>query len=965
MKKISWILAFVIVIQSIFVIQIPASAWAWETDGMYQVPSYDAAIVKDGSINVDAVLDYGYLSSTKITEYPEAVPYTRSGYSSVVNDAKGNFEAYVVADTKGMFIYAKISDSTIFDTVNSNGNDGDYFSIYFDWLETHPAPEDRSSSWSAADYMNTYGKDQNLGWLSADYHGNIAGSRGFKSYTKFGPNKNQSILYEAKIVDGGWACEWFIPWKDQAQMDAIARGEQIPCGIGFQVGDDSDINNIVTPDKEQDVVIRFDQRKEMAIGYYLDYSKLANVNFIKHEESYHVCTSSGLADVYCEECDIIIAENVSVSVDSGTPESHVYIWSTTSTDATCTKIGKDIFECKYCDATKETEIPASGHSYTYNKREARHICNLCRARVDHGDANGDGKITNADVLEMYRYIYNSTTYPIDYPEIADANFDGDITNADVLVLFRYIYNPRLYPIVEKQDAVVVDGINLSDYVIIYPTENTLKEKALAEELAARIKDKYGLEMEIYADSVDIFEHEIIIGRADRDEADQVYSSTFDDDKYSISVGDKKIVVGFADNKFAAEKAVEDIENMFTVSCSISSKTAKAVAQKVLTSFMFTDVHNNFAMLEPTNNTGDYIVRKNVDMAIDHLLATTGPVDVVLVGGDLISDYHSWNKSGKWPYEYFLDYREILVNTFKRLSKDGKVSYVAGNHDYAQGELATDGPGKNGSYNSFDFYFGDVGMRQDWGELPEEDMFVKIGEKTGEKYLLAYYYEVNGVGFVGLSADHDTVWSSQGSGFDEKCLEWLDKKLDEVDPDGDKVIIVNCHYFIDHRTGINADGSNKYSNTTGYDKNALTPIFLGHKNLYHIFGHGEVWFSDTTVRYVSHHNLKGNVIDVTNKETDSSQIVSYENRDFTSIYGGHFRPDANSHPQWFEKDYVTGYAGLSEYGYTHRSTCTPKVAQGLYFEVFEDRIVFTMKNFGDYEGYKTTDLITPYTVWLYK
>ena len=53
------------------------------------------------------------------------------------------------------------------------------------------------------------------------------------------------------------------------------------------------------------------------------------------------------------------------------------------------------------------------------------------------------------------------------------------------------------------------------------------------------------------------------------------------------------------------------------------------------------------------------------------------------------------------------------------------------------------------------------------------------------------------------------------------------------------------------------------------------------------------------------------------------------------------------------------------GYTHRSTCTPRVAQGLYIEVFEDRIVFTMKNFGDYPGYRTEDLIEPYTVYLYK
>ena len=95
------------------------------------------------------------------------------------------------------------------------------------------------------------------------------------------------------------------------------------------------------------------------------------------------------------------------------------------------------------------------------------------------------------------------------------------------------------------------------------------------------------------------------------------------------------------------------------------------------------------------------------------------------------------------------------------------------------------------------------------------------------------------------------------------------------------------------------------------------------------------------------------------------MVKCEDRDFSMVYGGHFRPDANAYPQWFCKDKVIGYAGLEDYGYSHRSTCTPKVAQGLYVEVYEDRIVFTMKNFGTYEGWTPADLITPYTVWLKK
>ncbi len=529
------------------------------------------------------------------------------------------------------------------------------------------------------------------------------------------------------------------------------------------------------------------------------------------------------------------------------------------------------------------------------------------------------------------------------------------------------------------ETVKIAGIDVKGYSIVVPKSTGSFMKASGEALQKQILDACGIYLPIIIDTAAPTEKEILLGNTNRPESKAVDATTLGTYGYSVSASGSKIVIVTSDKNFTLMNIAKVIGNEIK-SGSMEAKTGNIeISDKpILTSFMFTDVHNNFAMLEPTNNYKKYIVRKNVDLAIDTLLDTVGPVDVVLVGGDLMSDYHSWVNSGYWPYGYFVEYRALLVETFKRLSKDGKVSYVAGNHDYAQGEKAAealyvkDGYAAaaphtpTGNYNSCDFYFGDVGMRQDWGELPEEDMFWKVGEKTGDKYLLAYYYEVNGIGFVGLSADpdHPGVWSVQGSGFDDDCLEWLDKKLDEVDPYGNKVIFINCHYFFNHRTKIEADGTNRYS-TVDYDKKSLTPIYKGHKNLYHIFGHGEVWYSDTTSRYVSHHNTNGMVIDVTGTETNSSQIVDYANRDFTLIYGGHFRPDANAYPQWFKMDKVVGFAGTSSPTFTHRSTATPRVGQGLYIEVFEDRIVFTMKNFGDYPGFSTDDLITPYTVWLYK
>ena len=366
-KVLSMLLAVIVIAQIFTVLCVTASAWSWSTDGKYLVNSYNASIVSDGAITVDAKLDHMYLTGTKITNYP--TPFVRTAYSEEVRAlADGRFFAYVAADTKGMYIYAEVKDKTIASSLNKDGNDGDFVNIYFDWLDTHPEAEDRTDAWSASDYMGTYGKDQNLGWLSADYYGNITGSRGFSSYRSFGPNKNQAAVLKTRFTDDGWALEWFIPWKDKAQSTAIANGQQIPCDIGFEVGDDSSLDD----GTEQNVNIYYDQRYEICGSYYADYSRLSNVTFVKgYDLTQNVCTVAKKADFICDHCGETVGENKSVSVSSGTPESHVWVESAESRAADCENDGLEKLKCKYCSATKETVIPALGHSYEFNKREAR------------------------------------------------------------------------------------------------------------------------------------------------------------------------------------------------------------------------------------------------------------------------------------------------------------------------------------------------------------------------------------------------------------------------------------------------------------------------------------------------------------------------------------------------------------------------------------------------------------------
>ena len=225
--------------------------------------------------------------------------------------------------------------------------------------------------------------------------------------------------------------------------------------------------------------------------------------------------------------------------------------------------------------------------------------------------------------------------------------------------------------------------------------------------------------------------------------------------------------------------------------------------------------------------------------------------------------------------------------------------------------------------------------------------------------------VNGIHFIGFSPDPDIIWSKQGDGFSEESLKWLDKKLDEIDPDGTEIIFLNCHYPIDNRYE-NEDGTVRLGNHSLNTK-ILTPVLKGHPNLFHFFGHWESYYHDYSSRAVIHYNAAGQPINGNGRgtETDSNRVLVAKNRGFTGVNMGHFRPMYNGQEDMFENDYVIGSGGYAGSRFSHGSTCTPKCGQGMYVVVYEDRIEFTMKNIGTYEGLSTEDILKPYTVWLYQ
>lgn len=371
----------------------------------------------------------------------------------------------------------------------------------------------------------------------------------------------------------------------------------------------------------------------------------------------------------------------------------------------------------------------------------------------------------------------------------------------------------------------------------------------------------------------------------------------------------------------------------------------------LCAICFSDIHNNFTMLEPP-----FKVRQTLTLAAD-VLSKEGIVgDVVLVGGDTQSDYPNWNRSGWLPYEYFIGARDKTDRVLASLAKDGKVAYVAGNHDYGQGEAATDGPGKGGSYNSADYYF-TGSMMKTLGELPKEDCLIKVSEHTGERYLLAFRYNVCGVDIVGISPDPDDLWDNQGFAMSDGVMDWVENRLNELDPDGDKPIIVFCHFQFATRY------NRELKVVGGYEKRAVK-AFVGHKNLIYLYGHihsPAYMCREKTSEMVIHYNKNGEIVPMTLTEDSSRDVFADDSeRSFCTTVMGQFRIDYSK--ELFEDDAMPGYAGFTDRVHSFPSTGTPRLAQGLIIRIYDDRMELDTRNFGTYPGFETEHRIAPYTVY---
>ncbi|MBQ9995145.1 MAG: hypothetical protein IJP32_02135, partial [Clostridia bacterium] len=191
-------------------------------------------------------------------------------------------------------------------------------------------------------------------------------------------------------------------------------------------------------------------------------------------------------------------------------------------------------------------------------------------------------------------------------------------------------------------------------------------------------------------------------------------------------------------------------------------------------------------------------------------------------------------------------------------------------------------------------------------------------------------------------------------YSDETLLWVRNKLNEIDPDGRK-----CVFVIGHLSAIYYYTNGALVETMDNGNRALFyDIFKGHRNTFYLYGHvhGESScyrdFSSGAVLHLDEQNVPlGN-----NRSETDSRGKTYA---YSLVHMGGLRPFGL---QYFEKDGIEGFGGGNERKYFPH-TANPALAQYLVFEVYEDRVVFHIRNTGTYENYTRNDKLAEYTVYL--
>ncbi len=397
----------------------------------------------------------------------------------------------------------------------------------------------------------------------------------------------------------------------------------------------------------------------------------------------------------------------------------------------------------------------------------------------------------------------------------------------------------------------------------------------------------------------------------------------------------------ASSSFACLKRVEGIP-------------AKTVGKPLLTAGTFADIHVDYGiqLFRPFLRKSAMISAKKYAARYD--------LDAVIMCGDNISDNGSGPAyprggamQGKWPYERWLKTRNLLNEALKksfRTPENAKnIFYLTGNHEYQCGDRQPEGK----TYNSA--YYTDLLPADIRHPLVEK---VKVGLGSDE-CLLCYEYRVKNIPFLVLNTpvyplipNHKVPERPQPAHTMQQA-QWLCDRLAEIEKEQGKnaVVFVSSHYpfvpgYYNNTNGVvpsNYDAFVKMEETMNTFPNLF--FFFGHTH----GGNHHPLFRRTAEKTQGNSPVAMNLSEQDGKATLTLQD-SFERGRFCSdvVLAMGYRHNYGGSMSYYHNEFFANDGRKKPSYLTHLEV---PFFQGCVIEVYEDRVVLTMQNFGTKAGVK--------------
>ena len=321
---------------------------------------------------------------------------------------------------------------------------------------------------------------------------------------------------------------------------------------------------------------------------------------------------------------------------------------------------------------------------------------------------------------------------------------------------------------------------------------------------------------------------------------------------------------------------------------------------VFTIACISDLHTDYGL-----QGKDPYVRQSIIDSVN-AIAKNENADILLSGGDNTSDNGKTSDKGGWTYATF----SKVIEKYRELGEDatesGRSLWACGNHDYQAGE--EEGYDAYADYESI--------MVDSCGEplsvYRQKDDKTLASDQRYPEFVLGMHFNIDGFDFIVLNAPYQ-----QSQTYSTGTLTWLKNRMKAIGKD--KTTFILTHYPLTDSRNI----STPSYGTSGSSYTNLTNLLRSYPNTIMLYGHNHggsdhVYINDDTFERITSYNKQG-------KPVNDRNVVPTS---FITAFMGSM--------SYYNNSIDSGWL-------TERD---PKVVQGLMIYVYQDRIVFEMKNYGE-------------------